>query len=81
MMIFDEIIQLMIGLNNDQLKKVRDFILMKSNLYDPIKEITYETYFCPVCKSKHIIKFGKNMENKGSNAKIVVKFSPIPQIP
>ena len=59
MMIFDEIIQLMLGLNDDQLKKVRDFILMKLNLYDPLKEIDFDAYFCPVCKSKHIIKFGK----------------------
>ena len=29
MMLFDEIIQLMIGLKDDQLKKIKDFILMK----------------------------------------------------
>ena len=58
MMLFDEIIQLMIGLKDDQLKKIKDFILMKLFYCDPTKDKTYTAYFCPICKSKHFIRYG-----------------------
>ena len=57
-MLFDEIIQLMIGLKDDQLKKIKDFILMKLFYFDLTKDKTYVAYFCPICKSKHFIRYG-----------------------
>ena len=67
MMLFDEIIQLRIGLKDDQLKKIKDFILMKLFYCDPTKDKTYTAYFCPICKSKHFIRYrtkdGKQADN------------------
>ena len=35
MMLLDELIQMMIGMSDDQLRKIKSFILMKLSIKDP----------------------------------------------
>ena len=57
MMLLDELIQMMIGMTDDQLRKIKNFILMKLSIKDHTgtKEKTVSS--CPHCKSIHIIKY------------------------
>ena len=80
MMLFDEIIQLMIGLKDDQLKKIKDFILMKLFYFDPIKDKTYVAYFCPTCKSKHFIRYGTKDGKQRFKCKNCGKIFTIPWV-
>ena len=59
MTLFDEILDLMIGMNEDQLRKIKNFILYKLNLKDVDDKPIITVTRCPACGSVHIIKFGK----------------------
>ena len=58
MMLLDELIQMMIGMTDDQLRKIKNFILMKLSIKDPTNQKETSVSFCPHCKSIHIIKYG-----------------------
>ena len=68
MMLFDEIIQLMIGLKDDQLKKIKDFILILPK--------TKHMWLTFVLSAKVSILSGmeQKMASRDSNVKIAVKF-------
>ena len=61
MNVFNEIIQLMLDLTDEQLEKVRAFILTKLKII--VNPISVEIRKCPYCNGWHIVKNGKN---KGS---------------
>ena len=58
MMLLDELIQMMIGMSDDQLRKIKSFILIKLSIKDPTDTKETIVSFCPHCKSIHIIKYG-----------------------
>ena len=65
MMLLDELIQMMIGMTDDQLRKIKSFILMKLSIKDPANQKETSVSFCPHCKSIHIIKYGiKNVKQR-----------------
>lgn len=59
MMLLDELIEMLIGMNDEQLRKVKSFILSRLNIQASDQECTIQVYHCPECNSIHIIKFGK----------------------
>lgn len=59
MMLLDELIQMMIGMTDDQLRKIKSFILMKLSIKDPTDTKETAVTACPICKSNHIVKNGK----------------------
>ena len=58
MMLFDELIQMMFGMSEDQLRKIKNFILTKLSIKDPTDQKETEVSFCPHCHSIHIIRYG-----------------------
>ena len=58
MNVFNEIIQLMLDLTDEQLEKVRAFILTKLKII--VNPISVEIRKCPYCNGLHIVKNGKN---------------------
>ena len=65
MMLLDELIQMMIGMTDEQLRKIKSFILMKLSIKDPVNTKETVVSFCPHCKSIHIIKYGiKNAKQR-----------------
>ena len=59
MMLLEELIQMMIGMTDDQLRKIKNFILMKLSIKDPTDTKETAVISCPICKSNHIVKNGK----------------------
>lgn len=59
MMLLDELIEMLIGMNDEQLRKVKNFILSRLNIQVSNPECKIQVYHCPECNSIHIIKFGK----------------------
>ena len=59
MMLLDELIQMMIGMSDDQLRKIKSFILMKLSIKAPADTKENSVSSCPICKSNHIVKNGK----------------------
>ena len=59
MLLLDELIQMMIGMTDDQLRKIKSFILMKLSIKDPTDTKENSVSSCPICKSNHIVKNGK----------------------
>ena len=59
MMLLDELIQMMIGMSDDQLRKIKSFILMKLSIKDPTDTKEKSVSSCPIGKSNHIVKNGK----------------------
>ena len=58
MMLLDELIEIMIGMNDDQLRKIKSFILTKLSIKDPTDQKETMVSFCPHCHSIHIIRYG-----------------------
>lgn len=58
MMLLDELLQLMIGMSDAQLRKIKKFILMKLSIKTPLDTKDVFAACCPHCKSNHIIKCG-----------------------
>ena len=58
MMLLDELIEIMIGMNDDQLRKIKSFILTKLSIKDPTDPKETTVSFCPHCHSIHIIRYG-----------------------
>ena len=58
MMLLDELIEIMIGMNDDQLRKIKSFILTKLSIKDPTDQKETVVSFCPHCHSIHIIRYG-----------------------
>lgn len=59
MKLIDELINILNGLTEEQLLKVKSYILTRLNLQSPDNQATITVYRCPECHSTHIIKFGK----------------------
>ena len=57
--LLDELIQMMIGMTDDQLRKIKNFILMKLSIKAPTDTKENSVTSCPICKSNHIVKNGK----------------------
>ena len=79
MMLLDELIPMMIGMSDDQLRKIKSFILMKLSIKDPTDTKENSVTSCPICKSNHIVKNGKRMANSNFSAKDVSTLSVYPQ--
>ena len=58
MSVFNDIIQLMLDLTDEQLEKVKAFILTKLQII--VNPISVEIRKCPYCNGLHIVKNGKN---------------------
>ena len=58
MILFNELIEMLINLNDEQLRKVKNFILTKLNLKQVDNQNNIAVYRCPECHGVHIIKFG-----------------------
>ena len=58
-MLLDELIQMIIGMTDDQLRKIKAFILTKLSIKAPTAQKETVVSFCPMCKSTHIVKNGK----------------------
>ena len=62
MSLFNDIIQLMLDLTDEQLNKVRTYILTKLKVIsDPL---VFEKLQCPYCNGLHIVKNGKNRDKQ-----------------
>ena len=59
MMLLDELIQMMIGMTDAQLRKIKSFILMKLSIKDPTNTKETSISSCPICKNNHSVKNGK----------------------
>lgn len=59
MLLLDELIEMLIGMNDEQLRKLKNFILSRLNIQASDPECEIKIYHCPKCNSVHIIKFGK----------------------
>lgn len=58
MNVFNDLIELMLDLTDEQLEKVKAFILAKLKI--SINPLTIEKHVCPYCGSLHIVKNGMN---------------------
>ena len=56
--VFNDLIGLMLDLTDEQLEKVRAFILTKLKII--VNPISVEIRKCPYCNGLHIVKNGKN---------------------
>ena len=59
MMLLDELIEMFIGMNDEQLRKVKNIIFTRQNIQGSDPECEIQVYHCPKCNTIHIIKFGK----------------------
>ena len=58
MILLDELVPMMIGMSDDQLRKIKNFILMKLSIKDQTDTQETAVSSCTHCQSIHSIKYG-----------------------
>ena len=79
MMLLDELIQMMIGMSDDQLLKIKSFILMKLSIKDPTDTRETAISSCPICITI-LSKTAREMANSNFSVKSANTLSALPPI-